>query len=354
MKRKLKIAQIAPLWFPVPPQKYGGTERIISYLTEGLIKKGHQVTLFGSGDSKTKAKLVSLTKKSLIGRGIPWSDWWWNSFNYSFAFEGAKNFDLIHSHWTPLGFYFQKFTKTPVVHTFHNTPKKDDHRWEIFDYYKNEAKAVFISKSQRENSPIRFKKNWVIYNGIEIEKFRFNPKPKNHFIWIGRISKDKGIENAIGVAKKMGINLILAGQLQPANFNYFEKKVKPHLSSKIRYIGEINQRELSSFYANALAFLYPLEWQEPFGLCMAESMASGTPVIAFDNGSAKEVIKSGKTGFVVPYLKSGQKNIEGLIRAVKKINNIKRADCRNWVEENFSSEKMVENYEKIYYQLVKN
>lgn len=351
--KKLKIAQIAPLWFPIPPKKYGGTERIIYYLTEGLIKRGHKVTLFASGDSKTSAKLIACTKTHLIKRGIPWEDWWWNNLNYATAFEKAKDFDIIHSHWTPLGMYFQKFVKTPVLHTLHNIPPKKDPRWEIFSNFK-ESNVVFISKIEKENSPVDFKKEYIVYNGIDVSQFKLNLGPKRHFIWIGRICQKKGIENAIYVAKKMGIKLILAGQLQPMYKDYFQKKIKPHLNEKIKYVGELKQNQLSSFYGSAQGFLYPFEWEEPFGLCMIEAMACGAPVIAFDKGSAREIIKNGKTGFVVPFFdKKGRKNFEGLISAIKKINQIKRIDCRKWVEENFSIEKMINNYEKVYYQLVK-
>jgi len=347
----MKIAQIAPLWFSIPPEKYGGTERIVHFLTEELVKRGHDVTLFASGDSKTKAKLISVTKRGLISRGIPWKDWWWNNFNYSFAFERAKEFDIIHSHWTPMGMYFQRFTKTPVLHTFHNLPNKSGHRWQIFSYYKK-SNAVFISKKQRKISPVRFKSEWVVYNGIDINQFKFNEKPKEHFIWIGRISPQKGPETAIEVAEKLGLNLILAGQLQPMHKDFFEKEIKPHLGRKIKYIGELSQRELSPFYGSALAFLYPLEWQEPFGLCMVEAMACGTPVIAFNRGSVPEIVSNEKTGFVVPFFdKKKKKNTGGLIEAVGKIDQIKRRRCRNWVENNFTIKKMVDNYERIYYKL---
>lgn len=345
--RKLKIAQIAPLWFSIPPKKYGGIERIISYLTEGLIERGHEVWLFASGDSKTKAKLISVTKKGLIEQGIPWHDWWWNNFNYSFAFEIIKKekFDIVHSHWNILGANFQRFVKTPVLHTLHNIPSKNDHRWKIFNYYKKDLNVVFISKSEKRNCPIKFKNSWIIYNGINLSDFNFNPKPKDHFIWIARVSPAKGIENAISVAEKLKLKLLLAGQLQPMMKDYFEQKIKPRLTNKIRYIGEISQERLSDFYGKARACLYPIEWEEPFGLIMAESQACGTPVIAFDRGSASEVIKNGKTGFVV-------KNINEMVQAVKKINQIKREDCRKWIEENFTVEKMVSNYEKLYYQIL--
>jgi glycosyltransferase involved in cell wall biosynthesis len=345
MKRKFRIAQVAPLWFSIPPKKYGGIERIVSYLTEELVKRGHNVTLFASGDSKTKAKLISVVEKGLISQGVPWHDWWWNNFNFSFAFEMAEKFDIIHTHWNILGANFQRFVKTPVLHTFHNLPKKDDHRWKIFDYYKNDLNAIFISKSEKRNSPVKFKNSWVVYNAVDLSQFKFNPKGGDHFIWIARVSPVKGIETAIKVAKIMGLKLLLAGQIQPMMADYFKTKIKPQLNSKIRFVGELSQKELSDFYGQAKACLYPIEWEEPFGLIMAESQACGTPVIAFNRGSAKEVIKNGKTGFVV-------ENTNEMIKAIKKIDQIKREDCRKWVEENFTIGKMVSDYEDIYYQIL--
>jgi len=343
--KKLKIAQIAPLWFPIPPKKYGGTERIVSFLTEDLVKNGHKVTLFASGDSETKAKLISIIKKSLISQNIPWADYAWNNFNTSRALEMADKFDVIHCHWGMATLFFQKFIKTPVLYTFHNIPRENDHRWKIFDYYKNNINAVFISRSEMKNCPIRFKRNFVIYNGIDISQFKFHPKPKNHFVWIGRISPEKGIENAIGVAERLGINLFLAGQLQPMMKDYFEKKIKPRLNSKIRYLGELSQEKLSDFYGSAKALLYPIEWEEPFGLVMVESMACGTPVIVFNRGSAKEVIKNGKTGFIV-------KNIAEMAKKIKEIEKINREDCRERVEKYFNHQRMTNDYEKLYFKIL--
>ena len=354
MKQKLKIAQVAPMWFSIPPKKYGGTERIIHYLTEELQKRGHKVTLFAPGDSKTSARLVAFLKKGAISLGAKWPDYWWNLINHSIAFERADEFDIIHCHWGIMGAFFQRLVKTPVVHTMHNIPQASHMRWKVFEYYKNDLNLVFISKSEMRNSPMKFKNSWVVYNGIDISQFKFNPKPKDHFVWIGRVSPAKGIENAIKVAKKLKLKLLLAGQIQPSWRNYFETVVKPQLDSRIKYIGEISQRQLSKFYREAKALLYPIEWEEPFGLVMVEAMACGTPVIVFERGSAKEVVKDGKTGFVVPFKdKRGRKNINGLVEAVKKIDQIKREDCRKWVEENFTYQKMVDGYEKVYYQILK-
>ena len=344
--KKLRIAQIAPLWFSIPPKKYGGIERIISFLTEELVRRGHKVTLFAAGNSKTKAKLVSLTKKGAISEGVSWHDYYFNLLNHSIAFERASQFDIIHCHWGIMGGFFQKFTKTPVLHTLHNIPSQIDPRWKVFKYYKDDLNLVFISKSERKNAPIRFKHSWVVYNGIDTSKFKFNPKPKNHFIWIARVCPAKGIKEAIEIAKRAKVKLLLAGQIQPHHREYFEKEIKPELNSQIRYLGELSQEELSDFYGQAKGCLYPISWEEPFGLIMAESMACGTPVIAFNRGSVPEVIKDGKTGFIV-------KNIPEAIRAIKKIDQIDRRECRKWVEKNFTVEKMVDEYEKVYYEILK-
>ena len=354
--KRLKIAQIAPIWYPVPPKKYGGIERVVFYLTEGLLKLGHNVSLFASGDSKTSAKLFFWRKKCLAKDKIPWSDYFLEFEHLFFSFSFWKNFDILHSHLGPKAFYFLNFVKKPVLFTFHNpfSPKPKTPLFELTKRYKEKIFAVFLSKAQKRLCKIKFKKSFVVYNGVDTRLFKFNPKPKDYFLWVGRVEPYKGIENAIEVAKKANLKLLLVGKLDPEKREYFEQKIKPSLNSKIKYLGELPPKKLIKLYQEAIATLYPIEWPEPFGLVMAESLACGTPVIVFDFGSAKEVVKDGKTGFVVPFLnKEGKKNIEGLIEAVKKIKEIKREDCATWVKENFSIEKMVKSYEKIYYEISK-
>lgn len=355
MKKKLKIAQIAPLWFSIPPKKYGGIERIISSLTEELVRMGHDVTLFASGDSKTRAKLISVYPEALIKAEYNWQDPVWNLENLSEVLKKANDFDILHSHLDFWTLSFQDLTKTPVLHTLHNQlykasitreGERKPTRIQIFEKHRKETLAVFISKSQRSKSAVKFPTSWVIYNGIDISQLKFNPKPQDHFIWIARIDPFKGIENAILACKKTGAKLLLAGRLDPNKEEYFQKKIKPYLSRKIRYVGELSQKELSAFYGSARALLYPIEWEEPFGLVMVEAMACGTPVIVFDRGSAKEVVEDGKTGFVV-------KNIKGMIKAMKKIDQIDRLKCRERVKNHFIYQKMVAEYEKLYYKLIK-
>ncbi|KPJ57366.1 hypothetical protein AMJ49_02135 [Parcubacteria bacterium DG_74_2] len=346
--KKLKIAQVAPLWFSIPPKKYGGIEWIVYNLCEGLTNLGHKVTLFATGDSKVPCKLVATYPRSLIEDKISWWDHTYNLMNLTEAFKRAKEFDIIHTHVDLWEVYFTPLIKTVCLHTIHNplySTQKIDSRLFILNYFKKQN-FVAISKAQKKLSRAKLNFVAVIYNGIRIEEFKFNPESKDYFIWSARIDKYKGIENAIEIAKKAGVKLVLAGRLDPTQKQYFKKNIKPHLGKQIRYIGEYSREEKSDFFGQAKALLYPIEWHEPFGLNMAEAMACGTPVIAFKMGSVPEVIKNGKTGFVV-------KNIKEAVEAVKNIEKIKRKDCRSWVEKNFTAQRMVSDYEKLYYRLLK-
>lgn len=356
MKKPLKIAQIAPCWYPIPPKKYGGIERIVFLLSEELKKLGHDVTLFASGDSKVSTKLVNVFPKSLTKMKVSWTENILNSESLSLALRLRKHFDILHSHLDHLTLFFQNLVKTPILLTFHNPmeEKKISAKSLLYKIHGKNFFGIFISKNQKKNCPFRFKKSWVVYNGIDISKFKFNPKPQDYFLWVGRFDPYKGVENAIKVAKISGIKLFLTGKIDPGKENYFKNKIKPHLSKKIKYLGELEQKELVKVYKNAKACLYPIEWEEPFGLIMAESMACGTPVIAFNRGSVPEVVEDGKTGYVVPFLnEKKEKNIKGLIKAIKKIDSIKREDCRKRVENLFTSQKMAKNYEKIYREILK-
>ncbi len=361
MRKKLKIAQIAPIWYPVPPKKYGGTERIVYFLTEELVKRGHKVFLFASGDSKTSAKLIPSRKRHLAKDKIPWSDTFWEFEHFSFSFKKIKrmNFDIVHSHGGIRSIFFQDFIDTPVVYTFHNPLsvnyfQKMPPGLKILSLHSKNLNVCFLSNSHLKLCKLKFKRVWTVYNGIDINFFKFSKKPENFFLWVGRVEPKKGVENAIKAAKMAKVKLLLVGKIDPERKKYFEKVIKPNLSRKIKYLGELPARELLKLYRKAKALLFPLEWDEPFGLVMAEAMACGTPVIAFKMGSAPEVVKDGITGFVVPFLdKRGKKNIKGLVEAIKNIEKIKRENCRKWVKEKFTIEKMTENYEKIYYQLTK-
>lgn len=352
-KKKLRIAQIAPLWVTIPPKKYGGIERIVAMLCDGLVKKGHKVTLFAAPGSKTKAKLVTVFPKPLLEANIPWSNPIWNLRNLSKAFEMANKgeFDIIHSHLDLWTLFFQGLTKTPVLHTMHNPlyrtnadATKDD-RLRLFSEEACRTNIVLISKSAFKQAMVKLPKARIIYNGIDLSHFKFNSDGGDHFVWIARMNKHKGVENAIAAAEKLRVKLLLAGRIDPTQMKYFKKVIKPHLNKKIKYVGELTEAQLSDFYGPAKALLYPIEWEEPFGLVVTESMACGTPVIAYRRGSMLELIKDGKTGFVV------DSNLNKLVEAMKKVDQIDRALVRKEIEERFSKERMIDDYEKVYYEL---
>ncbi len=352
-KKKLRIAQIAPLWLTIPPLKYGGIERIIAMLCNGLVKKGHKVTLFAAPGSKTKAKLITVFPKPLLEAKISWTNPIWNLRNLSKVFEIANKgeFDIIHSHLDLWTLFFHGLTKTPVLHTMHNPlyrtnaeASKDD-RLRLFSEEAHRTNIVMISKSALSQAMVKLPKSRIIYNGINLSHFKFNPVGGDHFVWIARMNKHKGVENAIAAAEKLGAKLLLAGRIDPTQREYFKKVIKPHLNKKIKYVGELTEAQLSDFYGPAKALLYPIEWEEPFGLVVAESMACGTPVIAYRRGSMPELIEHGKTGFVI------DSNLNKLVAAMKKIDQIDRTLARKRIEQKFSKERMVDDYEKVYYEL---
>ena len=352
--KKLRIAQVAPLWFTTPPKKYGGIERVAAFMADGLAKKGHQVTLFAAAGSKTTGKLVSVYPKPLIEAGIGWTNPFWNLENLSAAYRTAKKgeFDIMHSHLDIWTLYFQDLIKVPTVITLHNALYKADQdpnensRIDLFQKKRKVTNVVFVSKAMKKTAEVKFPKSSVIYNGIDVNNFKFNPRGGDHFVWAARIDKYKGIENAISAAEKLGVKLLLAGRLDPIQRDYFKFKIKPRLNRKIQYVGELADRELSDFFGSAKAFLYPIEWEEPFGLVVTEAMACGTPVIAYRRGSMEELIKDGQTGFLVD-------NFSELLQAMKKIHLIDRNLVRRHIENNFRKELMVERYEQLYYQLLK-
>lgn len=352
--KKLKIGQISPLNLPVPPEKYGGSERVIFNLCEWLTKKGHQVFLFGTGNSKVSCHLVPIIKQGLWELKPKDSSAY---YAYQMAVIGKKikefDIDIMHDHLGPLSLPLNGHV--PMIHTLHVPFNNLDRPWV---YKKLNSKLVSISYAQRKPAPDLHYVN-TIYNGIDMEKFKFNPKPQDHYVWVGELSPRKGILEVIKIVKKIKANLVLVGRIPPSSqrndFTFFQKYIKKELNKgRVKYVGEKMPNQLSPYYGKAKAFLFPLQWEEPFGLVMAEAMACGTPVIAFDRGSVPEVVKDKKTGFVVePFNKKGATNFKGFIEAIKKIDTISRKECRKLVERKFTAEKMVSDYEKLYYRLLK-
>lgn len=355
MRKKLRIGIIAPLWYSIPPDMYGGTERIVYHLVEGLVQKGHRVTLFAAGDAKTSARLIPTATRSLRKDAYGWNEYCLPLLNIYKAIERAREFDIIHSHADEFALFFSRLIRTPMVSTAHNPFDRRYHyrnekrfvysRLQVYDYFYPHP-IISISRAQKNAAKIRGNFVGTVYNGIDVSKYRYCSNPQEHVIWISRFGGHKGPVEAIKAARLAGVKLIMAGHLDRENAPFFDKEIKPLLEpGRIEYIGELNQKNKNVFLGSGKALLYPANWEEPFGLIMIEAMATGTPVIAFRRGAVPEVVKNGKTGFVV-------KTVEGMARAIKKIDAIRREDCREHVLKNFTIQRMVDDYEAIYYELI--
>lgn len=348
----MRIAVVAPPYLPVPPVGYGGTERIISLLTEGLVENGHDVTLFATGDSHTKAKLVSIFPKALGNSGFAKASELLPLLQYRECVLRQDEFDIIHSNAQYLGLFTFEHMRPKVAHTWHGSFYKGEVPEEkrmVLQTFKN-SNFISISNNQREAMPTL---NFVqtVYNAIDTSDYPFVESPKDSYLlWLGRITEKKGPLEAIKVAKELNMPLVMSGAIDPIDQEYFDSVIKPELNTKlINFYSELKDMgEIRKLYQNAICTLYPISWHEPFGLVMAESMACGTPVVAYKIGSVPEIITDGKTGFVV----DPSDGIEGLKSAVKKIAQIKRSDCRKDVEARFSKERMTKDYIEAYKKLL--
>jgi glycosyltransferase involved in cell wall biosynthesis len=344
--RRLRIAQIAPLYERIPPKLYGGTERVVSYITEELVRRGHQVTLFASGDSLTAAQLVPGCPHSLRLAGKPEIGAFLQLPMLSDIYEGAASrFDVIHSHIDYWSFPFARLTKVPTVATMHGRLDVEELH-PVYARYRD-IPLVSISHAQRDPLPLM---NWVetVYHGVPRDPLRFNPGPGKYLAFLGRISPEKRPDIAIEVARRAGIPFKIAAKVDVVDRDYFEAVIKPLLSPPdIEYIGEISDSEKSEFLGNALAFMFTIDWPEPFGLAMIEALACGTPVIGRPCGSVPEVIRPGVTGFIA-------KTIDEMVGAIARIDKLSRARCREEFENRFTAEIMVERYERIYQQLIED
>jgi glycosyltransferase involved in cell wall biosynthesis len=349
----MRIAQVGPLWENIPPPKYGGTERIVSFLTEGLVKKGHDVTLFACGTSKTSAKLVSVYPRPLFRDNIPWTNIMYPLLNITEAFDKEQEFDIIHMHLNKSSDYISlplaQLIRKKVFFTLHfpypvSQNRQDRHL--VLQKYKD-LNYVSISNSQRKGGE---NLNWVstVYNGIDLDAYTFNPNPQDYLLWVGKINQDKGTKEAIEAAKLAGVKLILAGKvdlLEEEDKRYYYEEIEPQFDGKqIIGLGELTDDQKNKLYGEAKAFLNPIKWNEPFGLVMTEAMATGTPVIAFRNGAAPEIIVDGKSGYIVD-------TVEQMVQKIKEISQIDRMACRKRVEELFTKEHMVNGYEQAYKKL---
>lgn len=344
--KPLRIAQIAPLIESVPPVRYGGTERVVYFLTEELVRRGHDVTLFATGDSRTSAKLFPLAERGLrldgrVGESVIGS-----------LFELAKvyhemdgDFDIVHSHVDFLSFPFAAHSLMPTLLTLHG-PLDVPYLVKMLRFYAN-LNYVSISDAQRLPAPDI---NWMgtIYHGYPPECFPFNESPSDYFLYLGRFSPEKAPDQAINLAKECKISLKIAAKIDPVDGGYFQEHIRPMLGDPlIEYVGEVAENEKIKLLKNAKALLNTIDWPEPFGLVMIEALACGTPVIVSCCGSSPEVVQHGKTGYVC-------KTVDDFKLAIQRIENIRRSVCRKDFEERFNRKKMVDCYENIYYRLHAN
>jgi glycosyltransferase involved in cell wall biosynthesis len=335
----MKVAIISPAWFPVPPPRYGGIEWIIALLADGLVEAGHEVTLFASGDSETKAELVSVFPEApsrFIGTTL-------YELHHALAcFERATEFDVINDHSGPLAAAVGGAVSTPAVHTVHGP--LDTRAGELYEQVARVSPNVgLISVSLNQRKP-RPDLPWVAncHNALDLSAYPVHPHRGDYLLFLGRMSPDKGAHRAIEVAEEVGVPLKLAGKMQDLlEQEFFETNVRPHLGSEIEYVGEVSHAEKIDLLQNARATLFPIKWEEPFGLVMIESMACGTPVIATRRGAVPEVIEHGRSGIVVDeHTEMGA--------ALPEADALDPLECRRYVEENFSAERMVRDYLDAY------
>jgi glycosyltransferase involved in cell wall biosynthesis len=339
----LKIAQVAPLYESVPPRAYGGTERVVSYLTEALVEMGHNVTLFASGDSVTSARLVPVVPRGLRLDPSKPDPLVWHTIMMDMLLKAAPAFDIIHFHTDVLQLPLIGQCETPCVSTPHGRLDLPDLK-PLFRRFGNHP-LVSISNSQR--TPIAWA-NWTatVHHGLPLGLYTFHPEPQDYFAFVGRISPEKRADRAIEIAKACGKPLRIAAKVDSADRDYFESTIEPLLDDPlVTFAGEIGEQAKNDFIGNSLALLMPIDWPEPFGLVMIEAMACGTPVIAYRNGSVPEIIDPGVTGFIVD-------NQEQAIAAAKDIGRIDRRRCRQVFEQRFSARVMARQYLDVYRQLV--
>lgn len=340
----MRIAQVAPLWERVPPPAYGGIELVVALLTDELVRRGHEVTLFASGDSISLAKLESVHPQALRLDSKVKEYGIYEMLQMSRVYEQAGEFDIIHSHMGCAALPYSNLVKTPTVHTMHGIFTPDNEK--MFTHARSQP-YVSISNAQREP---RLNLNCIstVYNGINLDTYDFYPESQNppYLAFLGRISPEKGTHLAIEIAKRSGWHLKIAGKVDVVDVDYYEQQIKPHIDGKqIEYLGEADHQQKADLIGNAVATLFPITWREPFGLVMIESMAAGTPVIAMALGSTTEIIAPGKTGFLC-------NSVDEFITAIDQVGQINRQDCRNHVINNFSVQKMTDGYEAVYRQVL--
>ena len=335
----MRIAQIAPLIESVPPALYGGTERVVAYLTDELVELGHKVTLFASGDSKTRAELAAIVPHSLrldpqVQEYLPYA-----CIQADRVMRRAHEFDIVHFHVDLIHYVYARSISSRMLTTLHGRLDLPD----LQRFYRHFPHFPLVSISDSQRAPMP-PVNWLatVQHGIPRDLLRFAPEPGKYFAFLGRLSREKRPDRAIRIAEATGVPLKIAAKVDRADRDYFESEIKPLLQSPlVEWIGEINDRDKSAFLGGACALLFPVDWPEPFGLVLIEAMACGTPVIAFRCGSVPEIVEPGITGFIVD-------NMQEAVAAAWRVGELNRERIRQRFEERFTSERMAQDYAAIY------
>lgn len=344
----MRIAQVAPLVESVPPAKYGGTERVIASLTAELVRMGHEVTLYAAGDSRTEARLIPLVERALWKSDAPQNETLLHLAELGQVVHDARRYDVVHSHLDAMAFSFGRQSAAPWVHTMHG--RLDLPELQPFFRQFSDVPVVSISDSQRRPIPYA---NWVgrVYNGVATEGLPFGTGRGGYLAFVGRISPEKGVTEAIDVALRTGMPLKIAARLPlegvdnswvALDWQYYKEEVKPRLaSSLIEFVGEVDDFDKGELLKDAAGLIFPINWPEPFGLVMVEAMACGTPVIARALGSTPEVVRHGRTGFLCS-------TVDEMVDACRDLDTISREACRQDVEDRFSAHAMARSYLDVY------
>ena len=334
----MRIALIAPPWYPVPPTGYGGIEWVVALLADGLTDRGHDVTLFAPSGSTTRARLVSPLGESPPPESI--GNPWYEASHAVSAYEHGDEFDLLHDHTGPVGVSIGALTECPIVHTLHGpfTPEA----LMLYGRIARHLWFVAISESQRSLGPPDLRWAGVVYNGIATERYPYREDKEDFLFFLGRADEEKAPDLAVEAARRAGRRLVMcATRKNERERSYWAERVEPLLGDDVEVYGECPHEQKADLLARAAALLFPIQWPEPFGLVMTEAMACGTPVVAWHNGAVPEVIDDGVTGFVV-------ESMDELVRAIGRVGELDPRAARARVEERFSAAAMVTGYERAY------
>jgi glycosyltransferase involved in cell wall biosynthesis len=339
----MRIAQVAPLFESVPPKCYGGTERVVSYLTEELVRQGHEVTLFASGDSVTNARLVAACPRSLRTDKDCVDHLAHQILMLERVFQRAGEFDIVHFHVDYTHFPLSRRQPIPHVTTLHGRLDIPD----LVPLYQEFRDMPVISISNDQREPLSWA-NWqaTVYHGVPADMYRFHEEPGRYLAFLGRISPEKRVDRAIEIARRGQMPVKIAAKVDRVDKDYFESVVAPLLRDPlVEFVGEISDGEKDEFLGNAHALLFPIDWPEPFGLVMIEAMACGTPVIAYLDGAVPEVIEEGRTGFIV-------EGLEDAVEAVQRVPELSRRRCREVFEKRFTATRMARDYVQAFQRLL--